>query len=317
MSDQRRLINEVRRTVRTYNLLVFVVGTVALVLSVNRAHDDVVVKSLEVVGTTLVSAAMVSFIFGHITIRDTTLQVDQAIDDALREVLEPIRENLFAGALARYRWDCHLDAPDPDGYARQAMRVSYQVHVIPRELRFICVSSLTDESFTRLEGDHRYVFRWQVDEGLIPDDPTCFSVGHVRVDGQMLPLASPHSTTLHGSPAVEYRFPVSEPRRHQGVHAVEFSVTTRKYLGQDREIRVLAYVFRPVLDAEYRLTVGEAIGAQIINTQISGLSRLGAGGLAHYGQTYPNAFGKVAAHAIFTTPLQTGSSVVFSIDRGH
>ncbi|MEU0414502.1 hypothetical protein ABZ307_42970 [Streptomyces griseorubiginosus] len=317
MSDQRRLMNEVRRTVRTYNLLVFVVGAVALVLSVNRAHDDVVVKSLEVIGTTLVSAAMVSFIFGQITIRDTTLQVDQAIDDALREVLEPIRENLFAGALARYRWDCHLGAPDPDGYARQAMRISYQVHEIPRELRFICVSSLTDEPFTRLEGDHRYVFRWQVDEGLAPGDPGCFSVGHVSVDGQVLRPASPRSTNLHGSPAVEYRFPVSEPRRHHGFHTVEFSVTARKYLGREREIRVQVYVFRPVLDAEYRLTVGEAIGAQILNTQVSGLSRLGAGGMAHYGQTYPDVFGKVAAHAIFTTPLHTGSCVVFSIDRGH
>ncbi|MFJ8955159.1 hypothetical protein ACIRO1_34185 [Streptomyces sp. NPDC102381] len=317
MNDQRRLINEVRRTVRTYNLLVFVVGAIILVLSVNRAHDDVVVKSLEVVGTALVSAAMVSFIFGQITIRDTTLQVDQAIDDALREVLEPIRENLFAGALVRYRWDCHLDAPGPDGYALQAMRVSYQVHEIPRELRFICVSSLTDESFIRLAGDHRYVFRWQVDEGLVPGDPNCFSIGHVRVDGQLLHPASPRPTTQYGSPAVEYRFPVSEPRRHRGSHALEFTVKARKYLGDDREIRVQAYVFRPVLDAEYRLTVGEAIGAQILNTQVSGLSRLGSGGLAHYGQTYPDAFGKVAAHALFTTPLQTGSSVVFSIDRGR
>ncbi|MEU6847217.1 hypothetical protein ABZ930_35640 [Streptomyces sp. NPDC046716] len=302
---------------RTYNLLVFVMGAIALVLSVNRAHEDVLVKTLEVVGSTLVSAALVSFIFGQITVRDTTLQVDQAIDDALREVLEPIRENLFAGALARYRWDCHLDAPEADGYAVQAMRVSYQVHELPREIRFICVSSLTDESFTRLAGDDRYVFRWQVDEGLTPDDPDCFRIGHVRVDGQLLNAPGPRPTTLHGSRAVEYRYPVSEPRRHHGFHSVEFSVTAKKYLGVDREIRVQAYVFRPVLDAEYRLTVGESIHAQIINTQVSGLSRLGSGGMAHHGQTYPNSFGQVAAHAIFTTPLQTGSSVVFSIDRGN
>ncbi|MFG2524946.1 hypothetical protein [Streptomyces sp. NPDC048527] len=131
------------------------------------------------------------------------------------------------------------------------------------------------------------------------------------------PPASPRPRTLHRSHAVEYRSPVSEPRRHQRFHAIEFTVTARKYLGNDREIRVQAYVFRPVLDAEYRLTVGEAIGAQILNTQVSGLSRLGAGGMAHCGPTYPNSFGKVAAHAIFTTPLQIGSSVVFSIDRGH
>ncbi|ELS53048.1 hypothetical protein [Streptomyces viridochromogenes] len=317
MSDQRRVIAEVRRTVRIYNLLVLVVGAIALVVAVDRAQDDVLVTSLEVVGTTLVSAALVSFIFGQITIRDTTLQVNEAIDQALREVLEPIRENLFAGALSRYRWDCHLDGLDPDGYAVQAMRVSYQVQVIPRELRFICVSSLTDESFSRLAGDLRYVLRWQVDEGLELTDPRCFHVSHVRVDGQQLDQPAPRPTTLRGSPAVEYRFQVSELRRHHGFHSVEFHVVARKYLGADREVRVQAYAFRSLLDAEYRLTVGESIGAEILNTQISGLSRIGAGGLIQHGRTYPDAFGRAAAYAIFTTPLQTGSNVVFTIDRGN
>ncbi|MEU8575305.1 hypothetical protein [Streptomyces asoensis] len=316
MADQRNVIAEVRRTVRIYNLLVLVVGAVSLILSVNRAHDDVIVKSFEIVGTTLVSAAMVSFIFGQITIRDTTLQVNQAIDHALREVLEPIRENLFTGALSRYRWDCHLDGLETDGYAIQAMRVSYQVPEIPKELRFICVSSLTDEPFSVLANDNRYVFRWQVDDGIDVMDRECFRVDHVRVDGQQLAQAPPHQTTLRGSPAVEFRFPLSEPRQHSGFHSVEFCIVARKYLGTDREIRVQAHVFRPVLDAEYRLTVGEAIGAQVLNTQVSGLSRLGTGGLTQHGRTHP-AFGQAAAHAIFTTPLQTGSSVVFTIDRGN
>ncbi|MFE0630047.1 hypothetical protein ACFW3D_24160 [Streptomyces sp. NPDC058864] len=317
MADQRSVISEVRRTVRIYNLLVLVVGAVALIVSVNRAHEDVLAKTSEIVGTTLVSAAMVSFIFGQITIRDTTLQVDQAIDHALREILEPIRENLFAGALARYRWDCHLDRLEPDGYAAQAMRISYQVPELPRELRFICVSSLSDEHFGILASDNRYVFRWQVDEGLALTDGNCFRVDHVRVDGQQLPQASPRRTELRGSPAVEYRFALPEPRRHHGFRSVEFNVVTRKYLGTDREIRVQAYTFRPVLDAEYRLTVGRDIGAQILNTQVSGLTRLGTGGLTQHGRTYPDTFGQVAAHAIFTTPLQTGSSVVFTIDRGN
>ncbi|MET9861378.1 hypothetical protein ABZY93_19050 [Streptomyces smyrnaeus] len=316
MEDRRHVIAEVRRTVRVYNLLVLVLGTVALVVSVNRAHDDLFVKSLEVVGTTLVSAAMVSFVFGQITIRDTTLQVDQAIDHSLREVLEPIRENLFTGALARYRWDCHLDVPEPDGYALQAMRISYQLTDVPRELRFICVSSLTDASFSTLASDDRYVFRWQVDEGLQVLDPACFHVSHVRVDGRQLQQAAPRPATLRGSSAVEYRFPVSEPHRHHGLHSVEFHVVARKYLGSDREIRVPVYVFRPVLDAEYRLTVGESIGAQTLNTQVAGLSRLGMGGLTQHGRTYPDTFGRVAAHALFTTPLQTGSSIVFTVDRG-
>ncbi|MEU6090743.1 hypothetical protein ABZ865_28830 [Streptomyces sp. NPDC047085] len=317
MTDQRNVIAEVRRTVRIYNLLILVMGTIALVISVNRAHDDVIVKCLEVIGSTLVSAAVVSIIFGQITIRDTTLQVDQAIDHALREVLEPIRENLFAGALARYRWDCHLDGLATDGYAVQAMRVSYQVSNLPTELRFVCVSSLSDEPFSTLAGDNRYVFRWQIDEGLALTDRNCFRVDHVRINGQELRQVPPRQTALRGSPAIEYRFPLSEQRRHHGLHYVEFHVVARKYLGSDREIRVQATTFRPILDAEYRLTVGETIGSQILNTQVSGLSRLGASGLTQHGRTYPEAFGQVAGYAIFTTPLQTGSTVVFTVDRGN
>lgn len=317
MADQRHVIAEVRRTVRIYNLLIFLLGAAALFLSINRAHDDPVVKFLEVAGGALVSAALVSFVFGQITIRDTTLQVDQAIDQALREVLEPIRENLFTGALARYRWDCHLDGLGSDGYAMQAMRISYQVANLPRELRIICVSSLSDEPFSMLTGDYRYIFRWQIDVGLELEHAECFRVDHVRINGLELPQPSPRRIELRGSPAIEYRFPLAEPRRHPEVHYVEFNVAARKYVGADREIRVQAFTFRPILDAEYRLTVGDSIGAQILNTQVSGLSRLGASGLTQQGRTYPEVFGRSAAHAIFTTPLQTGSSVVFTVDRGN
>ncbi|MFD5841925.1 hypothetical protein [Streptomyces chartreusis] len=315
MADQRSLIAQVGQTVRIYNLLVMVVGAVILVTSINRSHDDALSKSLEVVGTALVSAALVSFIFGQITIRDTTLQVDQAIDRALREVLQPVRENLFAGALARYRWDCHLDRLGPDGYATQAIRISYQDPEMPRELRFICVSSPSDEPFGALSRDSRYVFRWRVNEGSGPINVDSFRVYQVCVDGEQLRQAPARQTTLRGVPAIEFKFPLPESRLRYGMHSVEFRVVTRKRLGADRKIRVLAHVFRPVLDAEYRLAVGESVGAQALSTHVSGVSRLGAGGLTQHGCMHPASFGHAAAYAIFATPLQVGSSIAFTIDR--
>lgn len=317
MADQRDVIAEVRRRVLTYNWLVLVVGAIILFFSANRSDGEMLTTSLEVVGTALASAAIVSFIFGQITIRDTTLQVRQAVDDALREVLEPVRENLFAGALARYRWDCHLDGLRPDGFAVQAMRVSYQTTNLPKELRLICVSSLTDEPFSAFTDDPRYIFRWQVDAGLNPSDPRCFRIDCLKVDGEELPLAAPRQTVIRESPAVEYRFPLLDSQRHHGTHSIEFYVAAQKYLGTDREIRVQAYTFRSILDAEYRLTVGAGIGSEIINTQTAGISRIGAGGLTQHGRTHPATFRQAAAYAIFTTPLQSGSSVVFTIDRGN
>lgn len=316
MADQRSVISQVRQTVRIYNLLVMVIGAIALVVSINRSHDDVLAKSLEVAGTALVSAALVSFIFGQITIRDTTLQVDQAVYGALRDVLQPVRENLFTGALTRYRWDCHLDALGPDGYAIQSMRISYQDSEVPRELRFICLSSPSDDPLGVLSRDTRYVFRWRLDEGMGPIHPDSFQVHQVSVNGQQLQQATARRTVLQGFPALEFRFPLSETQRHHGTPSVEFRVVTRKRLGEDRKIRVRVHTFRPVLDAEYRLTVGATIGAQNLSTQLSGVSHLGAGGLTQHGPTHPAAFGNAAAHAIFDTPLDVGSSIGFTIDRG-
>lgn len=198
----------------------------------------------------------------------------------------------------------------------QALRISYRVSELPREVRFVCIATLSDEPLTEIADDARYLFRWLVDEGLDPADEAVFRVGMVRVDGRPLKRATLRKTTIGGCPAAEYRYGLTAEQRGLGSHHVEFSVTVRKYLGEDRHIRLQAQLFRPVTDAEYRLTVGPGIGAKSIDTQISTVSRLGPVDQFGCGPTFPGVFGHVAAHAIFTTPLQAGSNVAFILDRG-
>ena len=318
-SRQRSLIEEVRRTVRVYNALVLVVGMVVLVVAARLSQESMLVKGLEALGTTLVSAALVSFVFGAITIRDTTLQVGQVVSSAMQDTLQPFRESLFAEALSAYRWDCYLDAAPPGdplpAYAHQMLRISYRLPDVPRELRLVCLASFTDEVLEPFAEDTRYVFRWLIDEGLDPGEPHVFRVAEVRVDGHLLPPPRQRRFETRGKLAVEYRYPVPPERRTIGSHALNFSAAVRKYVDSDRRVRVQAQLFRPVTDAEFRLSIGPRLNAHALTVQVSEISPLGPGYPIGSGCTYPDPYGQVAGQALLHFPLQAGSSVAFNIDR--
>lgn len=139
--QQRGRLKEVRRTVRVYNTLIFVIGAVVLVVAARLSGQSMVLKGLEALGTTLVSAALVSFVFGAITIRDTTLQVGQAVSNAMQDTLQPLREAMLAEALSLYRWDCYVDRPaDNDPYPPTATN-SYASPIASPRSRGSCDSS--------------------------------------------------------------------------------------------------------------------------------------------------------------------------------
>lgn len=320
MSDERqRLLREVRRTVLVYNALTLVVGGILVIVAVRLAHSNVPAKSLEVIGTALASAALVSFVFGGVTVRDTTLQVRHAVRNAMHDTLQPLRDALHAEALAEYRWDCHLDAPAPGDshpdYGYQLLRLSYRVLTVPRQLRMVCLASFSDDVLDAYSDDPRYVLRWLVDEGLTPDDAEIFEVIGLRVDGEPLLQPRPIPLNVLGRPGVEYRFPVPPAQRSLGAHTVELAVCVRKYIGSERRVRIQTQLFRPATDAEYRLTVGPGLAARKLTVQISEVSPLSAGHAIASGSTYPGRFGHLAGHAQFPFMLMKGSTVAFAIDR--
>jgi hypothetical protein len=58
-----------------------------------------------------VSASVVTLVLGALAVKETTEQVDSAVLRGLQDVLEPIRDPVFAGSLMAYRWDCYLACP--------------------------------------------------------------------------------------------------------------------------------------------------------------------------------------------------------------
>jgi uncharacterized membrane protein YccC len=88
--ERERAVSDARRAVLLLNLLGVCVGTAAVVASV-LLREGLVEKLLEVAGGALIAAGIVSFVFGSLTIRETTLQVDHAVSRTTEDVLEPIR----------------------------------------------------------------------------------------------------------------------------------------------------------------------------------------------------------------------------------
>ncbi len=277
-----------------------------------------VVNGLEALGTTLVSAALVSFVFGAITIRETTLQVGQAVSTAMQDTLQPLREAMLAEALSLYRWDCFIDCPADDdplpAYAHQLLRISYRIPEVPRELRLICIASFSDTTLKPFVDDARYLFRWLVDEGLDPAEHHIFRVAGVRVDGQLLQRGKERRFENQGNLAVEHHYAVPSELRTLGSHAIDFAVAVRKYVGDDRRVRIQTQLFRAVTDAEFRLTVGPHLRPLTLAVQVSEVSPLGPGHPISCGSTYADPYGQVAGQALFHFPLQSGSNVAFNIE---
>lgn len=163
--------------------------------------------------------------------------------------------------------------------------------------------------------DARYVFRWLVDEGLDPAEPHVFRVGGLRVDGQLLQPGKERRFEIHGNLAVEHRYAVPVELRTLGSHTLDLAVAVRKYVGDDRRVRVQTQLFRAVTDAEFRLAIDPRLRPLTVAVQVSEVSPLGPGHPISCGSTYPDPYGQVAGQALFHFPLQSGSSVAFNIER--
>ena len=308
---------EVQRGVRIYNFLFLIVGAAAVAAAVAIADEDLLETVLALTGGALVSAALISFVFGSVTIRETTLQVDHAVMKGMEEVLEPVREALFLDAWSSYRWDCYLDLPEnatPAGYADQLIRISYRDPDLPTEVRLVCAASNEDDALEPYLDDERYIFRWLVEPDLDPTDPGVFDVGYLHVEGQALEPVD--RLVSEGSvPTAEYRFPVPRDLRELGRPLIDFSVLVRKF-ALDQHLRVQTHLFRTVTDAEYRLTLGPGLPATAIDVKPSVVA-LGATREKLSGATFSGNYGNRSAHAIFSHAIQRGSNVAFVIDRAR
>jgi hypothetical protein len=144
-----------RRSVLLANGLALLTGLVLVVLAALFANQAVLWTVIGVIGGAFVSATVVTFTLGGISLNETIVQVDSALLRGLQSVLSPVREPMMAGALSSYRWDCWIgcaseDDPLPD-YAYQALRISYRLDTLPGTIRFVCAATREDrilEQFT-------------------------------------------------------------------------------------------------------------------------------------------------------------------------
>src|SRR5262245_59907742 len=175
-----------RRSVLLANGLALLAGLTMVVLAAVLSNQTVLWTLIGLVGGALVSATIVTFTLGGISLTETITQVDSALLRGLQSVLAPIRDPVIQSALGSYRWDCWLscaadDDPYPD-YAYQALRISYRINDLPDAIRFVCAASRDDRVLDQLTADH-YVFRWLIDDHLDVSDPHIFRIGQVRIDG--------------------------------------------------------------------------------------------------------------------------------------
>ncbi len=174
-----------RRSVLLANGLALLVGLILVVIAASLSSQTVLWTIAGVIGGALVSATVVTFTLGGISLTETITQVDSALLRGLQSVLSPVRETVLNGAISAYRWDCWLawpgaDDPYPD-YAYQALRISYRIDTLPSTIRFVCAATRDDRVLEQLTADD-YVFRWLIDDHLKVDDPHVFRIGNVRVD---------------------------------------------------------------------------------------------------------------------------------------
>ncbi|MEU8922215.1 hypothetical protein AB0D10_14960 [Kitasatospora sp. NPDC048545] len=309
---------QLRKVLALVNSLALTVGLVCVVTAALLTHQQVLATVLSLIGGAFVSAAAVTLAIGSLTVRETTQQVDSAVLRGMQDVLSPVRDPLFAGALSAYRYDC-LISPAPPGdthpdYVYQSFRISYRIDALPGTVAIVCLASNDDASLDGFTGPE-YLLRWMVDDNLDPDDPTVFTVGAVRVDNRDLDRRpATHETVVGGRARVEH-FSVPHDAQVTMGHLVELSVTARKFVGNDRRIRVQAQVFRHVTDAEYRLTVDPALKPTRLSVNASEISALGAAHGASVRTTFPEPFNTTAGLIQLPFPLQPGSVMAFTINR--
>jgi hypothetical protein len=179
----------IRRSVLLANALALVVGLVLVVIAAFLSKQQVPATVLSLIGGAFVSAAVVTLVLGALAIRETVDQVDSALLRGLQDVLDPIRDPVFAGSMVAYRWDCYLACALPDDehpdYAYQNMRISYRIDTLPSVLQLVCAASRDDRALDEFRAED-FVFRWLVDDDLDPTDPMVFRVGMVQVDNEQL-----------------------------------------------------------------------------------------------------------------------------------
>lgn len=307
-----------RKILVLVNVLGLTTGLVCVVVASLMAHQEVVSTVLSLIGGAFVSATVVTLAIGSLTVRETTEQVDSAVLRGMQDVLGPVRDPLFAGALSAYRYDCLLTPPRPDDahpdYLYQNFRISYRIETLPATVSIVCLASNDDACLNGFTGPE-YLLRWMVDDNLDPDDPEIFTIGAVRVDNKELERRPPTHEAVAGGKARIDRFAVPHDAQVTVGHFVELSITARKFIGRDRRVRIQAQVFRHVTDAEYRLAVDPALKPTRLAVNASEISTLGAAHGASVRPMFPGPFNNLAGLVQLPFPLQPGSVIAFTIDR--
>ncbi len=288
----------IRRSVLLANALSLVVGLVLVVIAAFLSEQQIAATVLSLIGGAFVSAAVVTLVLGALAVRETVEQVDSALLRGLQDVLEPIRDPVFAGSLVAYRWDSYLACPLPDDehpdYAYQNMRISYRVDTLPSILQLVCAASRDDRA---LEGfcAEDFIFRWLVDDDLDPTDPMIFRVGMVFVDNEQLKSRPASTTKVVGGTARHLTYDVPRRLRQTVGHTVEFQVLLRKFVGRETRLRIQAQLFRSVTDAEYRLSVDSGLKVTGLWPSAAEVSAIGVARGGSIEATYAAPFDKNAA----------------------
>jgi hypothetical protein len=300
------------------NGLALLIGLVLVVVASSLSNQTVLWTIAGVIGGALVSATVVTFTLGGISLTETITQVDSALLRGLQSVLGPVRETVLTGALSAYRWDCWLGCPGADDpypdYAYQALRISYRLDDLPSAIRFVCAATRDDRALEQLTAEE-YVFRWLIDDHLGVGDPRVFRIGIVRIDNEPLGGANVRTESILDAPARVITYPVPRRLRETLGHTLEFQILVRKYVGEEARVRIQTQLFRTVTDAEFRLTVDLGLGIDRLFTSASEVSTLGVARGGSCEGTFAEPFGHHAGIVRLPFPLQSGSCVAFTLDR--
>ncbi len=308
----------IRRSVLLANALALLVGLVLVVIAAFLSNQQVLATVLSLIGGAFVSAAVVTLVLGALAVRETVEQVDSALLRGLQDVLDPIRDPVFAGSQVAYRWDCYLACPLPDDehpdYAYQNMRISYRIDTLPSAFQLVCAASRDDRALEEFRAED-YIFRWLVDDDLDPTDPMVFRVGMVQIDNEQLKSKPATTTRVVGGTARHLTYEVPRRLRQTVGHTVEFQVLVRKFVGRETRLRIQAQLFRSVTDAEYRLTVDPGLKVTRLWPSAAEVSAIGVARGGSIESTYAPPFDMHAAIVHLPFPLQPGSTVAFLVDR--
>lgn len=240
----------------------------------------------------------------------------------LREASRAAGTRVPRTTVRSYRWDSFVwPAEDGDAhpdYAHQSVRISYGTVSLPETLRAICVASEHDTAITKLPGKDGYMFRWLVDSSLNPAQANIFVVDEVLIDGVALTgyqrrmSRFPDGLSARGS---EYAYPVPERLRDESLRSVDIRLTVRLYTGPGGRFQARTVIFGPATDAEFRLAVSEQLAPRRVTVGTTGVTPLGAAGVAVAGPLASIGGRTCAAHAQFRFPIAGQSEVSFDVDR--